>query len=73
MFNGAVAAKRNGKLIFKKGYGIPQQTRFDYHCYGDRFSFKQFTSTAILLLQQENKLKVTDFANILVMIFLIKM
>lgn len=64
MFNGAVAVKRKGKLIFKKGYGIAnlkKDTPFLSTTSLEIASVsKQFTATAILLLQQENKLKVTD-------------
>lgn len=67
MFNGAVAVKRQGKLIFKKGYGLANmkgQTPFLTTTSLEIASVsKQFTATAILLLQQENKLKVTDFAS----------
>ncbi|MEM8520462.1 serine hydrolase domain-containing protein [Flavobacterium sp. PL12] len=66
MFNGAVAVKRKGKLIFKKGYGVANlkmQSPFLTSTSLEIASVsKQFTSTAILLLQQENKLNVTDFA-----------
>lgn len=66
MFNGAVAVKRKGKLIFKKAYGIAnikKQTPFLTTTSQEIASVsKQFTATAILLLQQENKLKVTDLA-----------
>lgn len=66
MFNGAVAVKRKGKLIFKKGYGIAnlnKETPFLSTTSIEIASVsKQFTATAILLLQQENKLKVTEFA-----------
>lgn len=66
MFNGAIAVKRKGKLIFKKAYGIAnlnKQTPFLTTTSQEIASIsKQFTATAILLLQQENKLKVTDLA-----------
>ncbi|WP_299780045.1 serine hydrolase [uncultured Formosa sp.] len=66
MFNGAVAIKRKGKLIFKKGYGIANlkaQTSFLPNTSLEIASVsKQFTAAAILLLQQNHKLKVTDFA-----------
>ncbi|WP_103191746.1 serine hydrolase domain-containing protein [Formosa algae] len=66
MFNGAVAVKRKGKLIFKKAYGIANlkaQTPFLPNTSMEIASVsKQFTATAILLLQQDDKLKVTDFA-----------
>jgi CubicO group peptidase (beta-lactamase class C family) len=67
MFNGAVAVKRNGKLIFKKGYGIAnlnKETPFLPSTSIEIASVsKQFTATAILLLQQENKLQVTDLVS----------
>ncbi|MEZ7504239.1 serine hydrolase domain-containing protein [Flavobacterium sp. Arc2] len=66
MFNGAVAVKRKGKLIFKKGYGIANLEKQNPFLTTTSLEIasvsKQFTSAAILLLQQENKLKVTDFA-----------
>lgn len=65
MFNGAVAVKRRGKLIFKKGYGIAnleKETPFLTATSLEIASVsKQFTAAAILLLQQEGTLKVTDF------------
>jgi len=68
MFNGAVAVKRKGKLIFKKAYGIAnlkKQSPFLTTSSQEIASVsKQFTAAAILLLQQENKLKVTDLATI---------
>lgn len=64
MFNGAVAVKRKGKLIFKKGYGIANLKKATPFLNTTSLEIasvsKQFTATAILLLQQENKLKVTD-------------
>lgn len=64
MFNGAVAVKQKGKLIFKKGYGIAnlkKETPFLTSTSLEIASVsKQFTAAAILLLQQEDKLKVTD-------------
>ncbi|WP_165750133.1 serine hydrolase domain-containing protein [Cellulophaga sp. Z1A5H] len=66
MFNGAVAVKRKGNLIFKKGYGIANlknKTPFLPNTSLEIASVsKQFTATAILLLQQDYKLKVSDFA-----------
>ncbi|WP_159021379.1 serine hydrolase [Formosa sp. L2A11] len=66
MFNGAVAVKRKGKLIFKKGYGtanLEEQSLFLPNTSLEIASVsKQFTAAAILLLQQDHKLKVTDFA-----------
>ncbi len=64
LFNGAVAIKRKGKVIFKKGYGfanMEKQTSFLPSTAMEIASVsKQFTATAILLLQQDHKLKITD-------------
>lgn len=64
MFNGTVAIKRKGKPVFKKGYGwanLNKQTPFLTTTSQVIASVsKQFIATAILLLQQENKLKVSD-------------
>lgn len=64
MFNGAVAVKKNGKLILKKAYG---KANFEFN---QDFNpdtpievasiSKQFTSAAILLLEQEGKLNTRD-------------
>ena len=64
MFNGAVAIKKEGKLLLKKGYGFA-----NYHR-NDRFQpstsmeiasvSKQFTATAIALLIQEGKIGLED-------------
>ena len=60
----AVLVAQNGKVLFKKGYGladvphgtpIPPQTQF---CIGS--ITKQFTAAAILKLEEEGKLSVTD-------------
>ncbi|WP_372746659.1 serine hydrolase domain-containing protein, partial [Lutibacter sp.] len=68
MFNGAVAVKRNGKLIFKKAYGVANITKETPFLTNTSIEIasvsKQFTAAAILLLQQENKLKVTDLATL---------
>lgn len=66
MFNGAVAVKKEGKLILKKGYG---KANFKYD---EDFTpetpmeiasvSKQFTAAAILILQQEGKLHIEDRA-----------
>lgn len=69
MFNGAVAVKKNGELIFKKGYGIAnleKETDFLPATTMEIASLsKQFTAAAILLLQQDGKLEidhpVTDY------------
>jgi D-alanyl-D-alanine carboxypeptidase len=63
-FCGAVLIGRNGKILFQKGYGLANaewlipntpQTKFRI------FSLtKQFTAAAILLLQEQGKLSVSD-------------
>jgi CubicO group peptidase (beta-lactamase class C family) len=64
-FSGMVAVSRNHQLIFQRGYGyanlewqIPftPDTRFRIGSIS-----KQFTAAAILLLQQDGKLKTSDF------------
>lgn len=64
LFSGAVLVSKDGKVIFQKGYGkaneefdIPNtpQTRFRLGSIT-----KQFTSAAILLLEERGKLRVTD-------------
>lgn len=66
MFNGAVAVKKDGKLIIKKGYGIAN------FWYSNGFTSstqievasisKQFTAAAIMILEQEEKLDIEDKA-----------
>ncbi|MBC9796145.1 serine hydrolase domain-containing protein [Sinomicrobium weinanense] len=62
MFNGAVAVKKNGSLIFKKGYGTANMEKgspFTPHTAMEIASVsKQFTAAAVQLLQQENKLDI---------------
>lgn len=65
MFNGAVAVKKKGELILKKGYGTTNfsnsatpfltQTPMEVASVS-----KQFTATAILLLEQDKKLQLED-------------
>ncbi|MEL4308978.1 serine hydrolase domain-containing protein [Joostella sp. CR20] len=66
MFNGAVAVKKDGKLIFKKGYGIAnfsQKTPFLPSTSIEVASVsKQFTAAAIQILAQQNKLNINEFA-----------
>jgi CubicO group peptidase (beta-lactamase class C family) len=63
-FMGTVAVARNSRIVFKKSYGysnVEQQLPFTR---GTRFPIgslsKQFTAAAILLLQQNEKLKTSD-------------
>jgi CubicO group peptidase (beta-lactamase class C family) len=63
-FNGNVLVAENGKIIFQKSYGY---ANFDTkRILNDSSVFelasvsKQFTATAILLLKDKNKLKLTD-------------
>lgn len=64
MFNGAVAVKKNGALILKKGYGVANlsnSTPFLPHTAMEVASVsKQFTAVAILLLEQDKKLSADD-------------
>ncbi|RNL95215.1 class A beta-lactamase-related serine hydrolase [Sinomicrobium pectinilyticum] len=61
MFNGAVAVKKDGVLIFKKTYGkanMERKTPFTPHTAMEIASVsKQFTAAAIQLLQQQGKLE----------------
>lgn len=64
MFNGAVAVKKNGKLILKKGYG-KANFEFDQDFKPETpmevaSISKQFTAAAILLLEQKGKLNTED-------------
>lgn len=63
-FSGTVTFASAGKVIFRHGYGFAdraEQSGFDEHT---RFNIgsisKQFTATAILLLQEDGKLKTSD-------------
>lgn len=64
MFNGAVAVKKKGELILKKGYGtanFDMNTPFLSQTAMEIASVsKQFTALAILLLEQEGKLHLED-------------
>lgn len=64
MFNGAVAVKKKGELIFKKGYGTENfdlETPFLASTQMEVASVsKQFTAAAVLILQQDGKLNVED-------------
>lgn len=67
MFNGAVAVKYNGDLIFKKGYGtgnFETNTPFTPASQTELGSMsKQFTATAIMILWKDGKLQLTDHLN----------
>ncbi|WP_456865154.1 serine hydrolase domain-containing protein [Galbibacter sp. BG1] len=66
MFNGAVAIKKDGKLIFKKGYGVANfqlKTPFTPSTAMEVASVsKQFTAAAIQILAQQNKLDINEYA-----------
>ncbi|MFD2787536.1 serine hydrolase [Hymenobacter rubripertinctus] len=61
---GAVLVVRNGKTILRKGYGLADVAKktptSPDNIYKIGSITKQFTATAILLLEEEGKLKVTD-------------
>ncbi|TRZ41284.1 serine hydrolase domain-containing protein [Robertkochia solimangrovi] len=65
MFNGAVAIKKQGKLIFKKGYGIANfemGTPFTPNTAMEIASVsKQFTAAAVLKLYSEGKLDISQY------------
>lgn len=64
LFNGAVVIGQKGKIIFSKGYGYANfrdSTPFTPYTGGDGGSnAKTLTATSILLLAEENKLKLND-------------
>ncbi|WP_417442903.1 serine hydrolase domain-containing protein [Joostella sp.] len=66
MFNGAVAVKKDGELIFKKGYGIANfklNTPFLPSTAMEVASVsKQFTAAAIQILAQQNELNINEYA-----------
>ena len=64
MFNGAVAVKKNGKILLKKGYG---KANFEFDKDFKTYTpmevasvSKQFTAAAIVLLEQQKKLNIED-------------
>ena len=63
-FNGNVLVAENGKIVFQKSYGYADfDTRRmlnDSSVFELASVSKQFTATAILLLKDKNKLKLTD-------------
>jgi len=63
-FNGAVLVARNGELLLDKGYGLQDMASSTVNTPQSLFQVgsvtKQFTSTVIMKLQEQGKLKVTD-------------
>lgn len=64
MFSGAVAVKKNGKILLKKGYG-KANFQFDKDFKANTpmevaSVSKQFTAAAIVLLEQQSKLNIED-------------
>ena len=63
-FSGAILVSKEGKLIINKGYGLANKDNKILNNPNTIFDIgsntKQFTSTAILKLEEQNKLKVTD-------------
>lgn len=67
MYNGGVAVRKSGNIIFRKAYGpanFEKNTLFKPETQTEIASVsKQFTATAIMMLQQEGKLNVEDDIN----------
>ena len=63
-FRGAVLVARGGKILLERGYGVADPTRSTPIKSDTVFTTgsitKQFTAAAILVLEQEGKLSVTD-------------
>ena len=63
-FNGNVLVAENGKVVFQKSYGYAdfdsKRLLNDSSVFELASISKQFTATAILLLKDKNKLKLTD-------------
>jgi D-alanyl-D-alanine carboxypeptidase len=63
-FSGSVLVARNGKVLFEKGYGLANREWNVPNSPLTKFRIasltKQFTAAAILLLQEQGRLKVTD-------------
>src|SRR5690606_30592225 len=68
MYNGAVSVKKSGKIIFRKSYGLAnfeKSTPFRPETQTEIASVsKQFTATAIMMLQAEGRLTVEDDINL---------
>lgn len=63
-FSGSVLVARGGKVLFEKGYGLANREWATPNSPLTKFRIasltKQFTAAAILILQEQGKLKVTD-------------
>jgi len=63
-FNGSVLVAKDGKILFAKGYGLANAEHEIPNTPETKFRLgsitKQFTATAILILQDQGKLKVED-------------
>ncbi len=63
-FSGAVLVARNGKVVFSKGYGLANREHGVANTAETIFRLgsvtKQFTAMCILILQEDEKLAVTD-------------
>lgn len=63
-FAGAIAISKDGKVIFKEGYGLADRSKKIPNAIDTQFRMgsmnKMFTATAILQLDQAGKLKLTD-------------
>jgi D-alanyl-D-alanine carboxypeptidase len=63
-FSGSVLVARGGKVLFEKGYGLANREWGVPNSSPTKFRIasltKQFTAAAILILQEQGKLKVTD-------------
>lgn len=63
-FSGVALVAQNGKIIFKKGYGLANREKAIMFSSTSVFSIgsitKQFTGAAILKLEMEGKLKTSD-------------
>ena len=66
-FSGAILVSKEGELIINKGYGLANKDSKSLNNPNTIFDIgsntKQFTSTAILKLEEQNKLKVSDSLN----------
>ena len=64
-FSGVIAVERNHHLLFQASYGYANYEKKTPFRHDTRFAVaslsKQFTAAAILLLQQDGKLKTSDF------------
>jgi D-alanyl-D-alanine carboxypeptidase len=69
-FSGSVLVARGGKVLFEKGYGLANREWAIPNSPLTKFRIasltKQFTAAAILILQEQGKLKVTDAVSLYV-------